>query len=55
MARKNWMGACVVGLWWFLMGIYAKNENGGDWLKMGGNWVLFCIKIVDELVIFKQF
>ena len=39
----------------FRWGVYAKMENGGDWGKMVGNWVLFCIKVGGELLGFKHF
>ncbi|THA16679.1 hypothetical protein D3M82_02465 [Rodentibacter pneumotropicus] len=57
---KIWLKKIGLRLVWWGLGdlraeFYAKNKNGGDWLKMGENWVLFCIKIVGGLVIFKRF
>ncbi|MBF0751505.1 MULTISPECIES: hypothetical protein [unclassified Pasteurella] len=48
--EKIWVEKIGLRLvWWGLGGFggefYAKNENGGDWLKMGGNWFFICIKI----------
>ena len=53
---KKCGGAPVYGALAFLGGeVYAKMENGGDWVKMGEIWVLFCIKMGGGFVVFKHF